>query len=33
MALKAALNTMIEQSNVLNGDSERMLIVYDNNIE
>jgi methyl-accepting chemotaxis protein len=31
--LKLTLNTMIEQSNVSKDDIEKMLIVYDNNIE
>jgi methyl-accepting chemotaxis protein len=31
--LKSTLNTMIEQSNVSKEDIEKMLVVYDNNIE
>jgi prefoldin subunit 5 len=31
--IKSTLNTMIEQSNVSKEDIEKMLIVYDNNIE
>jgi archaellum component FlaC len=31
--IKAALNTMIEQSNVSKDDIEKMLVVYDHNIE
>ncbi|MDR2738226.1 MAG: hypothetical protein LBB68_00105 [Treponema sp.] len=31
--IKSTLNTMIEQSNLSKDDIEKMLIVYDNNIE
>jgi hypothetical protein len=31
--IKSTLNTMIEQSNISKDDIEKMLIVYDHNIE